>query len=113
MNKEQLEKKIIETRYKMKISYDDLSWISTPEFIAFLDAWSALYQYYMRHDGDTKYLYFEVVAVYLEFTRAFNALLRDPKHSEKAGIIEEALASLEYTIDGLTQEGYRQINNPK
>jgi hypothetical protein len=112
MSKEALEKRIVETRYKLNISANDLSWISSPEFVAFLDAWSDLYRYYMKHDGDTKYLYFEVVAIYLEITRFLNILLRDPKHSASADLIEESLGSLEYTMDGLTQEGYRQINNP-
>jgi methylmalonyl-CoA/ethylmalonyl-CoA epimerase len=113
MGKEELEKRILEARYKLKMSESDLSWIANPEFIAYLDAWTDLYDYYMRHDGETKYLYFEIVASYLELTRFLNILLRNPKHSAKTDMIEEALAGLEYTMDGLTQEGYRQINNPK
>jgi hypothetical protein len=113
MTKEELEKRIVETYSQIEVSDKDLNWLSSPQFIAFLDAWSDLYQYYMRHDGDTKYLYFEVVAVYLEITRLLNLLLREPTHSTYFDSIREALAGLEYTMDGLTQEGYRQINNPK
>lgn len=112
MNKEELEKRIVEARYKLNISANDVSWILTPEFVAFVDAWTDLYAYYARHDGDTKYIYFEVVAIYLELTRHFNSLLRDPKHSASADTIEEALGSLEYIMDGLTRVGYGQINNP-
>ena len=113
MTKEELEKRMVETHSQLKISDKEISWLSSPQFTASLDAWSDLYQYYMRHDGDTKYLYFEVVAVYLEITRLLNFLLRDPKHSTHFDNIHEALAGLEYTMDGLTQEGYRQVNNPK
>jgi catechol 2,3-dioxygenase-like lactoylglutathione lyase family enzyme len=113
MSKEELEKRIVEARYKLHMSESDLSWIASPGFIAYLDAWTDLYDYYMRHDRETKYLYFEIVASYLELTRFLNILLRNPKHSGQADMIEEALASIEYTMDGLTQEGYRQINNPK
>jgi hypothetical protein len=112
MVKQELEKRIIKARGKIQATPEDLSWISSSAFTQLLDAWSDLYAYYQRHDGETTSINCEVVNTYLDLSRFFNLLLRDPKYSLQHETIEEALGSLDYLMDGLIKEGYRQLNNP-
>jgi hypothetical protein len=116
MLKKELERRIVEARSKLPISYRESGWLSTNELTELLEAFSNLHRYYLTHEDDqeTQHIYFEVLNVYLDVSRSLHSLLERKKNiDQQEEEIQDALSAFEYVIDGMISCGYAQINNPR
>lgn len=108
--KRQSEEKLVDAYRNIAFTSGKTEWISSDQFLAFLDSWKALREVYIVQDTFTDFNV-EVIRVYLDITAYLRQLMLDDsleQHSKES--VSKALAQIEHWMNELIKEAQRNLS---
>ncbi len=105
--KRKYEEKLVRAYEVIPFALNSHDWLSSEEYIAFLDGWRQLREVFINHDTLVDF-HVEVVGVYLNITERLRKIIEENADNQQAQAkASEALSQINHWMDELVNEAQR------